>query len=108
MKRRLLTGLAFLAVLAAASATPAMAAGGFTLTPRSGDQFPTRTYLLTVPPGKTATTGTLHVTENGGPVSGLTVTPLTDTSELGVVLIIVEEARSNTDGPGQVAEKLGS
>jgi hypothetical protein len=79
MRWRLLTGLAFLAVLAA-SATPALAAGGFNLTPRSGDQFPTRTYLLTLPPGKTAGTGTLHVTENGGPVAGLTVTPLTDTS----------------------------
>ena len=42
MRWRLLAGLAFLAVLAA-SATPALAAGGFTLTPRSGDQFPTRT-----------------------------------------------------------------
>ncbi len=87
MRWRLLTGLAFLVVLAA-SATPALAAGGFTLTPRSGDQFPTRTYLLTLPPGKTARTGTLHVTENGGAVAGLSVTPLTDTSELGVVLII--------------------
>ena len=66
MRRRLLTGLAFLVVLAA-STTPALAADGFTLTPRAGDQFPARTYLLTLPPGKTAGTGTLHVTENGEP-----------------------------------------
>ena len=87
MRWRLLTGLSLLLVLAS-SATPALAAGSFTLTPRSGDQFPARTYLLTLPPGKTAGAGTLHVTENGGPVAGLSVTPLTDTSELGVVLII--------------------
>jgi tight adherence protein B len=85
--RRLLIGLAALVMLAA-SASPALAAGGFTLTPRSGDQFPTRTYLLTLPPGTSAGAGSLHVTEDGSPVAGLTVAPLTDTSELGVVLII--------------------
>jgi tight adherence protein B len=89
MRARRLTLVALLVALAAlASATPAVAGSGFTLTPRAGDRFPTRTFLLTLPPGSVATAETLHADENGGPVAGLDVTPLTDTSELGVVLII--------------------
>lgn len=84
---RALTSILLVAGMAFAAA-PAHASGSFTITPRSGDTFPNRGYLLSLPPGVTATADTLHVTENGGPVSKLQISALTDASQLGVVLVI--------------------
>jgi Flp pilus assembly protein TadB len=56
----------------------------------SGATFPERTLVLTVPPGQTATAAQVSVTENGQPVSGLSVTPLSQAraGDFGVFLVI--------------------
>ena len=86
--KRLTLLLTACALLAAATAGTARAASDITLTRRAGDHFPTRTYLVTLPASVTANSHTLNVSENGGPVAHLIVSPLTNASQLGVVLVI--------------------
>jgi tight adherence protein B len=55
-----------------------------------GVAFPDRTLVVSLPPGPWVTAGRMHVTENGAPVSGLSVTPLSHANpgDFGVELVI--------------------
>jgi tight adherence protein B len=55
-----------------------------------GARFPDRAYILGLPPGAVATPGQVHVTENGTPVTELTVVPVSATKNkaFGIVLAI--------------------
>jgi tight adherence protein B len=68
----------------------ARAADRISLTPLRAEHFPTRAYVLTVPPGIVPRPGQVHVTENGVGVNGLSVAPAaTDVQHhLGEVLLI--------------------
>jgi tight adherence protein B len=55
-----------------------------------GATFPARTLILSAPSHKTLSASQVHVSENGRPVNGLTVTPLSQSAagDFGVVLVI--------------------
>jgi tight adherence protein B len=87
-RRPLAAVLALLATALTLSAS-ASAAGRFTVTPQSDSAaFPNRTYVLTLPDGVTPTDAAVHVTENGQAVARLQVSPMTDMSDVGEVLVI--------------------
>jgi tight adherence protein B len=70
--------------------SPAMASA-IRLTPaRATTPFPDRAYLLTLPANASLTSGQVSVTENGAPVSGLSVTPASAVGQghFGTVLLI--------------------
>jgi tight adherence protein B len=69
--------------------TPAMAAG-LRLSPAAGGHFPERAYLLTLPAKVSLSPSQVSITENGAPVSGLSVVPANAVGEghFGTVLII--------------------
>jgi tight adherence protein B len=70
--------------------SPAMASG-VRLTPaRATAPFPDRAYLLTLPASASVGSGQVSVTENGAPVSGLSVTPASAVGQghFGTVLLI--------------------
>jgi len=56
----------------------------------NGTTFPARALVLFAPSGDTLSAGHVHVTENGSPVTSLTLTPLTQANarDFGVVLVI--------------------
>jgi len=85
--RRALASGALAAAALAFAAAPA--ANAQTVTPGGGPPFPARALILTEP-GNVVAPGAVHVTENGGPVGGLLVTPLTHArrGDFGVVIAI--------------------
>jgi tight adherence protein B len=87
--RVILASLAAVAALGAGAAANA-ASTSVRITPVSGSVFPYRTFILTLPAPTSLTDSSVHVTENGGPVDGLTVVPETETKSgtFGVVLVI--------------------
>jgi tight adherence protein B len=64
--------------------------------------WPERTLMLTLPLHVTLTQANLHLTENGQPITGETITPLSGngTSKLGVVAVV-------DTGPGMSGAPLG-
>jgi tight adherence protein B len=78
-----------LAVVVVAGAASVAAAATVQATPASA-RFPFRSYVLTAPPGVTLNAKTLRVTENGVPVSDLTVSSAANaqSGKFGVVLAI--------------------
>jgi tight adherence protein B len=79
-----------LAVVAALAIAPSAGATGPDLSAAGGARFPERTFVLTLPERAQLGPGAVRVTENGGPVRGLSVEPLgfARRSRLGVVLVI--------------------
>jgi tight adherence protein B len=78
------------AALALAAATPASAAAQPRLAEAAAARFPERAYALTLPAPRWLGPGAVHVTENGAPVDGVSVTPADGASayRFGVVLAI--------------------
>jgi tight adherence protein B len=90
-----LVAAAALALLAPASA----AAAELKLTPVGHPRFPDRSYVLTLPSGRSVEPGRVHVTENGGPVQAPSVSPATAAGgDFGVVLVI-DTSKSMTGRP---------
>src|SRR5262245_16001481 len=60
------------------------------LTQLSGAKFPARSFVLTLPEGRTIPQGSIAVTENGREVTGVRATPAdaAGNKDLGVVLVI--------------------
>lgn len=87
--RRLLALFAAAATLLAAAST-ASANQVVKLVESGGARFPDRAYILTLATRAPITTSSVQVTENGGPVAGLTVTPASQGArgDFGVVLAI--------------------
>jgi tight adherence protein B len=85
---------AFFAVLAAAgvlcAAAAASGAGSPRVAPLTSVQFPDRAYVLVTPTSTTVTAGRVGVSENGKPVTGVSVVPATlaDPRTFGVVLAL--------------------
>jgi tight adherence protein B len=67
--------LALLLVAACLAAGAATASPGLRLRVAKGPAFPVRTFALSLAKARPLTAGTVHVTENGGPVADLRVTP---------------------------------
>jgi len=91
MTRRLLpvSGLALLAVLAAAA--PAGAVERLGLTEARSPKFPQRSYVLTLPDAQTLPEREVTVTENGEPVDALEVEGLGGQS---AVVLVIDASRS--------------
>ena len=70
-------------------AVPATAAGP-RLSPAAGGSFPERAYLLTLPAKVSLSSSQVSITENGAPVSGLSVVPANAVGQghFGTVLLI--------------------
>jgi tight adherence protein B len=85
MRRLLALALLAFGVLSA----PAMASG-LRLTPAKERPFPERAYLLTLPAKASLSSGQVSITENGAPVSGLSVVPANAVGQghFGTVLLI--------------------
>jgi tight adherence protein B len=88
-RKLILVGLALLSALAV---VPAGTAAGEapSLSQAGNTRFPDRSYVLTLPEHARLADGDVHVTENGGSVRSLQVTPLgaSKRSRLGVVLSV--------------------
>ena len=67
--------LALVVVAACLAAGAATASPGLRLRVAKGPAFPVRTFALSLARARPLTAGTVHVTENGGPVADLRVTP---------------------------------
>jgi tight adherence protein B len=92
--RRVIPPALLAALLALAlSATPATASG-LRLTPAKMGAFPERSYLLTLPASAPLSPGQVSITENGAPVSGLSVVPASTVGQghFGTVLLIETSA----------------
>ncbi|HEY0387099.1 MAG TPA: type II secretion system F family protein [Gaiellales bacterium] len=89
MKRRILTAL-IVTICAGLAATPAFAGDtGLSVSGASSLGWPSRSYVLTLPPGAKLDSTEVHVTENDSPVSGITVAGGDASSNrFGVVLVI--------------------
>jgi tight adherence protein B len=85
--------LAFALLVFALAAGPA-AASGVQLTPAKGGAFPERAYLLTLPAKSSLSSGQVSITENGAPVSRLSVVPASAVGQghFGTVLLIESSA----------------
>src|SRR4051794_12810848 len=86
----------------ASLATPAAAldAGGLSLTDAGHAPFPNRSYLLSLPPGKLARPGQVHLREDGKPVSGVSVIPASAASSHGYgVVLVIDTSRSMKGQP---------
>jgi tight adherence protein B len=85
MKRVIALGLFAFALLAAP-----VTAAGLRLSPAAGGHFPKRAYLLTLPAKVSLSPSQVSITENGAPVSGLSVVPANAVGQahFGTVLLI--------------------
>jgi tight adherence protein B len=102
-RRLLILGLVGLAALSTVLAAYG-AGGGARVTEAADSGFPGRSYVLTLPHGMKLKAGAVRVFENGQRVSGLTVTPVSESTsrQFGVVLAI--DASTSMEGkPEQVA-----
>jgi tight adherence protein B len=90
MARRLLATLALLVLLVPTAALASASPGGVTARMSSGAQLPFRAVVIGLPSRASLDSGSVHVFENGDPVSGLTVVPANATAsgQFGVVLVI--------------------
>src|SRR4051812_31070065 len=97
--------LVAIAVFAALAATAAGSAA--TTVPRiteaGGGVFPGRAYVLTLPRGMHLTPGAVTVTENGNPVSGLSVTPAASTTQEFATALVIDASTSMKGSPEQAA-----
>ena len=84
--RAIILGLAF----AATAASPAYAADGLRLSEAADARFPERSYALTLPRDQSLDAADVRVTENGRPVTGVSVLPASgaEARRFGVVLAI--------------------
>jgi tight adherence protein B len=96
-KRRLARVLGvLLAVLCALPGVAASArAAGLTGWLGSGAQFPNQALVLIPPPGVKASSSTVHVTENGRSVSGVSVTPTAQAGPGDFGLMVVADRSSS-------------
>ena len=98
--RRLALG-SVLAVTAFVLASGAAAADGrsrIRLTEAGGANFPSRSYVLSVPTGTTIRPGTVAVAENGGGVANLTVTSAGATAPGKFATVLVVDASDSMAG----------
>lgn len=72
------------------SSTAGAANNGLRVTEARGSSFPGRAYVLTLPRGMQLSSGAVQVFENGQPVDGVVVTPVSEAKpkQFGVVLVI--------------------
>jgi tight adherence protein B len=82
--------LAGLLVAVVVSSTARAANNELRVTEARGSAFPGRAYVLTLPRGMRLSSGTVQVLENGQPVDGVVVTPVSEAKpkQFGVVLVI--------------------
>jgi tight adherence protein B len=105
MSRRILTGVALALLAALLAAVPSGAAIGTPrITEAGGVIFPGRAYVVSLPPGVRVRPNAITVYENGQPVRGLTVTPVSTakTQQFGAVLVI-DSSNSMIGGPERAA-----
>jgi tight adherence protein B len=98
---RRLAGLVFaLAAIALVASSASASGGGLQLTSAGGARFPYRSFVLTLPSNRTLGPSDVHISENGKPVPGLTVTSSSENVQkhFGVVLVI-DASRSMTGKP---------
>jgi tight adherence protein B len=87
----LLALVAAVAVFAAAGAGQARSAGGISITEANGEQFPTRSYILTLPTTRLLRANDVDVLENGQPVTDMELVPASaggTAAKFGVVLAV--------------------
>jgi tight adherence protein B len=89
VKRAALAAAAGLAAAALVGPSAAATGSSLHLTEAGGSTFPVKTYVITLPTGRTLTLRGVHVTENGSPPADATLTPASQASKktFGVVLV---------------------
>lgn len=93
--RRTYAPIATVALGLALAASAAQAQTGPTLTESGKASFPSRAYLLSLPPGRVASRQQVHVREDGKPMSGVTVVPASAASARGFgVVLVIDTSRS--------------
>jgi tight adherence protein B len=97
-------GAATAVVVALISLLAATAAGAdvssLHLSETGNATFPSRSYLLSLPPGKLARPGQVHVSEDGASVSGVSVIPASAASSHGYgVVLVIDTSRSMKGRP---------
>jgi tight adherence protein B len=100
----LVAALCGLPGLAAASARGASLSGWLA----GGATFPNRALVLIPPAGATVNASTVHVTENGTAVSGLSVTPSSQAGRDDFGLIVVADQSSSMPGAARKAVISGT
>ena len=94
--------LVILGIVALAALVASLAALGATVRPRvteaAGSNFPSQSYILTLPHGIDLKPAALHVYENGRQITDVTVTPAGEsrTKQFGTVLVI--DASTSMEG----------
>jgi tight adherence protein B len=96
--RRLLFLLAAVAAVIASSTALAAGEDGVRLTELGEAHFPTRGYILSLPTPQTVTQDQVTVTENGKPVTGLTIVPATALGSNEFALALVIDASQSMHG----------
>jgi tight adherence protein B len=84
---------------AAVFATQAIAAGTPTVVEANPGVFPDRGYVLTLPARQALSTGQVKVTENGGPVDGLTVIPAGAANGGFATILLIDASNSMKGAP---------
>ena len=97
--RRLVVTAGLLAALAGLPA-PAVGASGdqLRLTESGRARFPSRAYILTLPGAASLGTASVHVTENGEPVSGLSVVPISAAGNDQTAIVLVIDGSESMKG----------
>ena len=96
MRRRLSIAFGLVATAAAAAAASATAGGPAPQLRESVSRFPDRAFLLTLPERTRLNAGNVRVTENGEPVSDLTVTtPGSDSA----TMLVIDSSNSMAGAP---------
>lgn len=98
MRRVALVAAVTLAAAALVGSSGAASTDGVKVVEANGPAFPVRTYVVSLPTGRQLTIHGVHVTENGGPVVDLTVTPASQASPKTFGVVLVRDTSFSTTG----------
>ena len=98
--RRIAALVSVLAVVAGATAAGAGSADEqLKLTESGGSKFPNRSYVLTLPDELQLDPASVHVRENGKPVSGVAVVPVASAgADQAAIVLVIDASRSMRGG----------
>jgi tight adherence protein B len=103
VKRVLLAAAVGLAAAALVGPSGAANSSGMQLTEAGNSTFPVKTYVITLPTGRTLTLAGVHVTENGSPPVDPKLTPASAASPKTFGVVLVSDTSFSMAGKPQAA-----